>query len=157
MSNWWRSNQAIGLYLLLIIGALFGYIWLQPWTHRVMRDGFLLGMMPMLGVGLMLLCAAAMLFDPLRREQPEGLQDARLSDAWVPLVMLAGIALCFWAMSWLGFILAAPPFLLAFMLWFGLRPLRMALILAVVMPAVVFAFFTMLGVRLPRGILAGFF
>ena len=157
MSNWWRSNQAIGLYLLLIIGALFTYIWLQPWTHRVMRDGFLLGMMPMMGVGLMMLCAAAMVFDPLRREQPETLQDARISDAWLPVIMLAGIAICFWAMSRLGFILAAPPFLLAFMLWFGLRPVRMAIILAVIVPAVVFAFFTLLGVRLPRGILAGFF
>lgn len=157
MSNWWRSNQAIGLYLLVIIGALFAYIWWQPWAHRVMRDGFLLGMMPMMGVGLMLLCAAAMLVDPLRREIPETLHDARASDSWLPVVMLGGIALCFWAMSRLGFVLAAPPFLLVFMLWFGLRPVRLAIILAVVVPAVVYTFFTLLGVRLPRGILAGFF
>lgn len=157
MSNWWRSNQAIGLYLVLIIGALFAYIWFQPWTHRIMRDGFRLGMMPMIGLGLMMICAAAMLADPLRRETPDALQDARLSDAWLPVIMLGGIAVCFWAMSWLGFVLAAPPFLLAFMLWFGLRPVRLAVILAVVVPVVVFGFFTLLGVRLPRGVLAGFF
>ena len=157
MSNWWRSNQAIGLYLLVMIGALFVYIWLQPWAHRVMRDGFLLGALPMMGVALMLICAAAMLVDPLRRETPEALEDARISDAWLPIVMLAGVALCFWAMSRLGFLLAAPPFLLAFMLWFGVRPVRLALALAVVVPVVVYTFFTLLGVRLPRGILAGLF
>lgn len=110
MSIWWRSNQAIGLYLLLMFGALFAYIWMQPWAHRVMRDGFLLGMMPMLGIGLMSICALAMVFDPMRREQPEGLQGIRASDAWLPIVMLVGVAVCFWAMSWLGFILAASPF-----------------------------------------------
>lgn len=157
MSIWWRSNQAIGLYLLLMFGALFAYIWMQPWAHRVMRDGFLLGMMPMLGIGLMSICALAMVFDPMRREQPEGLQGIRASDAWLPIVMLVGVAVCFWAMSWLGFILAASPFLLVFMLWFGFRPVRLAFILAVVVPVIVFAFFTLLGVRLPRGVIAGFF
>lgn len=154
MAGWWRSNQAIGVYVLLLGGLLFAYIWLQPWTHRVMRDGFPLGLMPLIGVGAIMLCGLGMVVDPLRREVPETLRDASRSDVWLPPVMLAGIALCFWAMTWAGFVVAAVPFLFAFMLWFGLRPVRMAAILAVVVPAAVYAFFTALGVRLPRGVLA---
>ena len=156
MRDRFLSNRAIGVCLLILTGLLFLYIWHQPWTHRVTRDRFLLGMMPMIGAGFMMLCAAGMIFDPLRREVPETMQDARLSDLWLPPMMLAGVALCFWAMTRLGFLLATPPFLLAFMLWFGLRPLRLAAILAVTVPIVTWALFTLLGVRLPRGTLAGF-
>ena len=157
MQGWWRSNQALGLYILLIAGGLFLYIWAQPWTHRVMRDGFLLGLMPLIGVGFMAVCGLGMLFDPLRREVPDTLEGVGWGDVWVPPVMLLGTGLCFWAMARVGFVLAAPPFLLAAMLWFGVRPVWRAALMAVVVPAVVFAFFTMLGVRLPRGALAGFF
>jgi hypothetical protein len=157
MQGWWRSNQALGLYILLIAGGLFLYIWAQPWTHRVMRDGFLLGLMPLIGVGFMGLCGLGMLLDPLRREIPETLEDIGWNDVWVPPAMLIGTGLCFWAMTRVGFVLAAPPFLLAAMLWFGVRPLRLAVILSVAVPVAVFAFFTTLGVRLPRGLLAGLF
>lgn len=157
MAGWWRSNQAIGVYVVALAGLLFAYLWVQPWTHRVMRDGFLLGLMPLIGVGAMMLCGLGMIVDPLRREVPETLREAGRPDVWLPPVMLAGIALCFWAMTQVGFVIAAIPFLLAFMLWFGLQPLRMAVILAVLVPAAVYAFFTALGVRLPRGVLAAFF
>jgi hypothetical protein len=156
MRDRFLSNRAIGVYLLILTGLLFFYIWNQDWTHRVTRDRFLLGMMPMIGVAFMILCAAGMIFDPLRREVPDTLEDARLSDLWLPPLMLAGVALCFWAMTRLGFLLATPPFLLAFMLWFGLRPFRLAAILSVAVPIVTYALFTLLGVRLPRGMLAGF-
>lgn len=157
MQGWWRSNQALGLYVLLIAGGLFLYIWAQPWAHRIMRDGFMLGLMPLAGVGFMALCGLGMLIDPLRREVPETLQDVGWGDIWVPPVMLLGTAACFWAMTRIGFVLAGPPFLLAFMLWFGVRPFRLAAVLAVAVPVTVFAFFTMLGVRLPLGLLAGLF
>ena len=156
MGAWWRSNQALGLYILLIAGGLFLYIWAQPWTHRIMRDGFPLGLMPLIGVGFMLLCGLGMLLDPLRREVPDTLRDVGWGDVWVPPVMLLATAACFWAMARLGFVLAAPPFLLALMLWFGVRPWRLAIGLSVAVPVTVFAFFTLLGVRLPRGVLAGF-
>jgi hypothetical protein len=155
MRDRFLNNRAIGVYLLILTGLLFLYIWNQPWTHRVTRDRFLLGMMPMIGVGFMMLCAAGMILDPLRREVPQTLRDARVSDVWLPPLMLGGIALCFWAMTRLGFLLAAAPFLLVFMLWFGLRPVRLAAVLAVAVPIGTWALFTLLGVRLPRGILAG--
>jgi hypothetical protein len=155
MKDRFLSNRAIGTLLLILTGLLLVYIWNQDWTHRVTRDRFLLGMMPLIGVGFMMLCAAGMIFDPLRHEVPETLQEARLSDLWLPPLMLAGVALCFWAMTRLGFLLATPPFLLGFMLWFGLRPARLAAILAVAVPAATWALFTALGVRLPRGMLAG--
>ncbi len=155
MQGGWRSNQALGLYILLIVGGLFAYVWMQPWAHRTMRDGFLLGLMPMLGLGFMALCGLGMLLDPLRRDVPETLRDVGWSDVWVPPVMLLGTALCFWAMARLGFVLAGPPFLLAFMLWFGFRPVWLAAVLAVAVPLAVFVFFTLLGVRLPLGLLAG--
>jgi len=157
MSGWFRSNQAIGLYILLIAGGLFLYIWGQPWTHRIMRDGFMLGLMPLMGLGFMAICGLGMLVDPMRREVPDTLEQIGWGDVFVPPVMLLVTALCFWAMSHLGFVLAAVPFLVAMMLWFGMRQIRLTLVLSVAVPVVVFAFFTLLGVRLPRGVLATLF
>lgn len=131
MSRWSRSNQAIGLYLAVLTSGLFAYVWLSPWAHRVMRDGFLLGFFPFLGAGAMLLCALAMIVDPLRREIPEPMIDARWSDVYVPVAVVIGIVAYFSVMQRIGFLLATPVFLLAAMLWFGLRPLWLALSLAV--------------------------
>lgn len=157
MGGWLRSNQAIGVYILLIAGGLFLYIWAQPWTHRIMRDGFMLGVMPLMGVGFMAICGLGMLIDPMRREVPETLEDIGWGDVLVPPVMLLATALCFWAMSYVGFVLASVPFLLAMMVWFGVRRIGLLVTLAVAVPVAVFLFFTMLGVRLPRGALIAWF
>ncbi len=156
MSPWFRTNQAIGLYLVVLTGALFAYIWFSPWSSRVMRDGFQLGFFPLLGAGTMLLCAAVMLADPLRDEIPDPLRQGRISDAVLPVVMLMGIAAYFALMRGLGFLLVTPVFLLAYMLWLGLRPFRLAVVLALLVPVGTYVLFTLLGVRLPNGILPRF-
>jgi len=157
MSNWYRSNQAIGIYLAVALAGLFAYIWMSPWAHRQMRDGFMLGFFPMLGAASMLLFALAMVFDPLRREVTEDIADFGLRDLFLALVMLFGIAIYFAAMREIGFVLVTPVFMFVYMYWFGLRPMRLLLTLAVAIPLVTYLLFSLLGVRLPNGIVPPLF
>ncbi|MBM9593856.1 tripartite tricarboxylate transporter TctB family protein [Roseitranquillus sediminis] len=151
MTDFRRSNRFVGLVLLIGACLLFAYIWLSPWAHREMRDGFTLGFFPLIGAGAMVLCAAVMLFDPLRREVPDGLAGAEWSDAVLALAMLAGIAAYAVAMQAVGFLEATPIFTILYMLWMGFRPVRSAVLLGVLIPIGTFALFTILGVSLPLG------
>lgn len=153
MSNWYRTNQAVGVYLAILIGALILYLWNMPWVHRVMRDGFLLGFFPMLGAVAMFLFSAAMIVDPLRRETPEALERFRIGDVLLPLAMLLGIAAYFMLMMQIGFVLATPLFVFVYMVWFRVRPWRLLVGLSLVVPTTIYIAFSLLGVRLPHGIL----
>lgn len=157
MLSRFRSNQAIGLILSVMLALLFVYIWTRPWAHREMRDGFLLGFFPMLGVGAMLFCTLAMTFDPLRKEVPEELASYSLSDTAKALGMVIGVGIYFAIMRNIGFVLVTPVFLFIYMGWFGVRPWRTNLILAVCIPLATYLLFSVLGVRLPNGILPALF
>jgi hypothetical protein len=157
MSNWSRTNQAIGLFLSIALALLFAYIWFSPWAHRVMRDGFLLGFFPMLGVAAMLICALAMTVDPLRHEVHKDVAELRLIDMVQVVALLLGIGAYFSAMTTIGFILVTPVFLFVYMMWFRVRPVRLTVILSITIPAGVYILFSLLGVRLPNGILPALF
>jgi hypothetical protein len=153
MSKWYKTNQAVGVYLAILTGLLLAYLWSMPWVHRVMRDGFLLGFFPLLGAGAMFLFSAAMIFDPLRRETPEALERFRIGDVLLPLAMLLGIAAYFAVMVRIGFVLATPLFVFAYMAWLRVRPWRLLVVLSLVIPITIYVLFSLLGVRLPHGIL----
>lgn len=153
MSRWFRSNQAIGLYIAVIMAGLIAYIWMSPWAHREMRDGFLLGFFPLLGAGFVLFWALVTMADPLRNEVEADMETFSFVDILYVLFMLIGIGVYFRVMREVGFVLTTPVFLFVYMFWFGLRPVRTALILAVAIPVVTYLIFSGLGVRLPNGIL----
>lgn len=153
MSNWFRTNQAIGLYLGITFALLFAYIWLSPWAHREMRDGFLLGFFPMLGAAAMLISSLAMTIDPLRREVHDDVADLGWIDLALSLLLLVGIAVYFTVMTIIGFVLVTPVFIFIYMMWFGVRPFRLVTILSITIPIGVYILFSLLGVRLPNGIL----
>jgi hypothetical protein len=157
MSSWYRSNQAIGVVLSVLLAILLAYIWTRPWAHREMRDGFLLGFFPMLGVVAMLFCTLAMTIDPLRNEVPEEFEGYRLLDVATALAMVVGVGIYFAVMRQIGFVLVTPVFLFLYMAWFGVRPIRMNVILSVTIPIATYILFSVLGVRLPNGILPALF
>jgi hypothetical protein len=157
MSSWYRSNQAIGVVLSVLLAILLAYIWTRPWAHREMRDGFLLGFFPMLGVVAMLFCTLAMTIDPLRNEVPEEFEGYRLLDVATALAMVVGVGIYFAVMRQIGFVLVTPVFLFLYMAWFGVRPIRMNVILSFTIPIATYILFSVLGVRLPNGILPALF
>jgi hypothetical protein len=156
MSKWYRSNQAIGVYLCVALGLLLAYMLSTSWVFRETRDGFLLGFFPLLGVAGMLLCAFGLVIDPLRREIPEDLEDLALADVAKAIVMLIGIGVYFATMRDIGFLLVTPVFLFVYMFWFGLRPLKQTVLLAIAIPVGIYVLFSVIGVRLPNGILPAF-
>lgn len=157
MSKFYRSNQAIGVYLCIGLGLLLAYMLSTSWVFRETRDGFLLGFFPLLGVAGMLLCSFALIVDPLRGEIPEDLGDISWTETGQAIAMLIGIGVYFAAMREIGFLLTTPVFLFVYMFWFGLRPLKRTTLLALAIPVGIYVLFSVIGVRLPNGILPAFF
>ncbi|MFV0491160.1 MAG: tripartite tricarboxylate transporter TctB family protein [Pseudorhodobacter sp.] len=157
MTNLPRNNRAVGVVLFTASTALFIYLWLMPWTHREMRDGFILGFFPLLGAIALMVCAAVMVFDPLRHEVPEDLETTRWSDVGLAAIMLIGIGCYSMLMREWGFILVTPVFLILYMYWMGMRPLVLIVFYGIVLPIIIQILFGILGVSLPQGPLAGLF
>lgn len=157
MSSWYRSNQAIGVCLCIALGLLLAYMLSTSWVFRETRDGFLLGFFPLLGVAGMLLCAFGLVIDPLRREVPEDLEVLTWADVAKAILMLIGIGVYFATMRDIGFLLVTPVFLFVYMFWFGLRPIKQTALLAIAIPIGIYVLFSVIGVRLPNGILPAFF
>ncbi len=156
MSSFLRTNKMIGWVLLISASALCAYIWAQPWSHRVMRDGFLLGFFPLVGGVAMMLFGALMIIDPLRNQIPEELDDVRPRDWLTVLALIVGIGIYFAFMQKIGFILITPIFLGVYMYWMGVRPVRFVMILGVTIPIGIYVLFSLLGVKLPNGVLPAF-
>lgn len=151
MQHWLRTNQGVGAILLALMGLLTLFIWFSPWAHREMRDGFTLGFFPLLGAVAMLVCAAIMVVDNQRKEVPDDFQFGHLSDIPLTIAMLAATYVYFQVSHAIGFLLASPPFLLAFMLILGLRPWTIAAGVSVGMTIVIYIVFSLLGITLPQG------
>lgn len=157
MPNWFRTNQAIGIYLSIAFAILLAYLWFSPWAHRVMRDGFMLGLFPMFGAAAMLFCSIALIIDPLRREVHEDVADLAWLDLALAVILIAGVAVYFAIMTKIGFVLVTPVFIFVYMMWFGVRPVRLTALLAVTIPVGIYIMFSLLGVRLPNGMLPPLF
>jgi len=67
--NWLRSNQGVGFFLTVLLIALLAYLWLSPWVHRRLQDGFTLGFFPIFGVAMMILLTAIMTVDARHRRE----------------------------------------------------------------------------------------
>mgnify|MGYP006091108803 CR=1 FL=1 len=156
MSRFLRTNKMIGLVLLIAASALCAYIWVQPWAQRVMRDGFLLGFFPLVGCVSMMLFGAVMIVDPLRNQVPEELDDIRPRDWLTVPFLILGIGIYFAVMQRIGFILITPIFLMVYFYWLGLRPARLVGILGITIPIGIYLLFSLLGVKLPNGVLPAF-
>lgn len=151
MKHWIRTNQGMGATLFVLAAALFAYLWFQPWSGRVMRDGFTLGFFPLLGVGAIIACSLLLMVDGFRREVPEDFSNARLIDIPIIVGMVVAIFTYFHASRLTGFVIATPFYLFAFMFVLGTRPLHIAGLAAIGLTITIYVLFRLLGIDLPRG------
>lgn len=148
-AGWLKTNQAVGACIAAASAVLFIYIFSQEWAHRELRDGFRLGFTAMAAAAAILLCGLAMVFDSRRRVVEEDIAPLGGFD-W--LRVLAVLLLCgafFLGAIFSEFYLSAPVFVLILTYVFGVRPWWACAAAAVVITAVLYGLFDLIGAELP--------
>ena len=148
-SSWIRTNKGTATLLAGGFIALLLYLWLQEWTHRELRDGFMLGFFSLVGAGACLLCALVMIVDKQRNRVEEDMDTLGWLD-WVFCVVILALLYVFYVLAWsFGFALVAPFFLGAATYIFGARPWWIAAISGVVTTLAISIAFWGIGIDLP--------
>jgi hypothetical protein len=153
--EWVRSNQGVGFVLTVVLIAFLIYLEFRPWVHREVRDGFTLGFFPVLAVILLLIFSLVLVVDPHRKESTGDLNAFALKPFLGGVVIVGATWLYFTLMRRIGFLIITPIYLLFFIYFLGLRLWFVCAVSAVVMTFVVYAAFTVIGIKLPPGILEG--
>ncbi len=147
--GWLRTNQGVATLLGAATVALLIYLWMQEWTHRELRDGFLLGFFSLVGAGACLLCCLVMIVDRFKRDVEEDMDTVRGLD-WLLAIVLLLILYVFYEAAWAaGFVIAAPVFLTAAAFIFGARPWWTALAAGVGTTIGIAVAFWAIGIELP--------
>ncbi len=145
------SNRAFAICLAVLLAALLVYLLTSPETFRELRDGFYLGIIPVLTVAGMLVCAITMVFDGKRGEPFHASDDYRLTLPIVGLAIgaLLSIYVFYRAILFIGFPLASLLYLAGLMFALGVRAPAVIAIASASMTALVYAAFSLLGFALP--------
>ncbi len=149
-----KSNQAIGVILSLVVIAHLIHLFLSPWVYRKVFDGFYLGFFPIACGALLLLLSLILTFDSHRKEKPANLMTLTIKSFLTVILILGGCWVYFMVMREIGFLIITPIFLLLFMYTLGLKSWRKCIAGAVVTTAIVYVIFSLLGLKLPAGILS---
>ena len=73
-ASWWKTNQGAGAVMTFLFALLLLYVIFFTDAFRPLRDGFLLGLFPMMTAAMCVAFAALMLVDRLRKK---GVRDFR--------------------------------------------------------------------------------
>ncbi|MDI7261194.1 MAG: tripartite tricarboxylate transporter TctB family protein [Thermodesulfobacteriota bacterium] len=154
LRQWLKSNQGIGVMVSLFFLAFLVYLLLSPWVYTKLGDGFRLGFFPILSVVLILLPSLILIFDSHRKETPADLKILSFKSFLVVLLLLAGCLFYFVIMNKIGFLIITPFFLFFSIYALGLKSWWKGIIVAVVMTVIVYTMLSLLGLKLPAGILS---
>ena len=154
--RWLKTNQGVGAFLSLLLIAFLIKLQFTEWVHVELRDGFTLGFFPRLGVGLMLLFTAAMMFDAYKKKKVEELDVINGKSTFVGAMVLMGSYIYFVLMESIGFILVTPFFMWAFISLMGVPSLKYSVVSSLAVTVFVYALFTLLGITLPLGVLENY-
>lgn len=151
MSSVWRSNRGVALVLMVLVLGVGLYIWQSDWAHRMLRDGFRLGGFPMIGVALMAICTALLIFDRRARLIEPEIASVTLLSVVVVLGGL-GLLLVVFELYWfVGFAPSVTLFVAGVALALGFRPVWVALATGAGTALALSAIAYLLGVQLPHG------
>jgi hypothetical protein len=147
--GWIRTNQGTAAMMAGGFIVLLIYLWLQEWTHRDLRDGFMLGFFCLIGAGTCLFCALVMMIDSQRRRVEEDMDTLGWID-WALTVVILVLLYVFYELAWtFGFALIAPFFLGAATYIFGARPWWTAALSGVLTTVAISVAFWAIGIDLP--------
>lgn len=129
--------------------ALLVYLLSSDWVYQELRDGFWLGFFPVAAAVAMLTSTVTMICDRHRHVVDEDAARAGWLDG---LVIVVVVVACFvyFQLAWtLDFLLVSPVFLTAGIYVLGGRPIPSVIASALVMTAVVYVLFRLIGIELP--------
>ncbi len=148
-SSWLRSNQGTAAVMAAGCIALLIYLWMQEWTHRELRDGFMLGFFTLVGAGACLLCSLVMMVDQYKRYVEDDMETTGWMD-WALAVVILLVLYVFYELAWTyGFVLVAPVFLAAATYIFGAWPWWTAIISSIATTLGISIAFWAIGIDLP--------
>lgn len=151
-SGWIKTNRGVAACIAGVAIALLIYLSLSEWAYRVLRDGFRLGFFTTVSVVAMLLCAVIMIFDRRRHETDEDMAQATWRD-WLVAAVAMATCYIYFLLAWnIDFLLVTPVFMAGGTYALGVRPIRSAIIAGIVITAVVYGIFHVLGVDIPTEI-----
>ena len=150
-ASWWKTNQGAGAVMTFLFALLLLHVIFFTDAFRPLRDGFLLGLFPMMTAAMCVAFAALMLVDRLRKKVIA--EYARLDWKFVGFVVgaIAWSGVFFWFLIKIGFVVTAPIFMFGLIYSLGLRPARTAFLAGLAISTTVFAIFWIIGARLPIG------
>jgi hypothetical protein len=151
--HWLRTNQGVSVILTLVFAGYLAHLLSADWVYERMRDGFALGFFPLVGLAFMMACTLIMAVDGHRRQVDEDMGGTGLKEVALCFCLVVGSYAFIELTIRLGFLVACPVFLFVLIYLFGARPLRSAVIAAIVITVVLYGVLTVLGVRLPVGVL----
>lgn len=150
--DWIKTNQGVACCIAGVAVALLVYLGFSEWALRELRDGFRLGFFTAVAAFAILVCALTMIIDRHRHQTDPEMTQTRWID-WV--VAASAMALCYlyFELAWrLDYILVTPIFLTGATYVLGVRPLRSAIIASVVITAIIYGLFRLIGIELPTHI-----
>lgn len=148
-SSWLRSNQGTAAVMAAGCVALLIYLWMQEWTHRELRDGFMLGFFTLVSASACLLCSLVMMVDKYKRYVEEDMETTTWMD-WALAVVILLLLYVFYQVAWTyGFALVAPIFLAVTTYIFGARPWWTAIVSGALTTLGISIAFWAIGIDLP--------
>lgn len=148
----WRTNRVAALGFSVVLLPLLIYLLADPATFQRLRDGFFLGIIPLLTVLGMLASAISMMFDR-RRTEPFHTTCDEERPTWFRLFLaiaaLVSMYVYYRLMLLIGFPVATLLYVVALMMTMGARNPVILAGTAVFVTAFVLFVFTLLGFDLP--------
>ena len=149
MGRWLKSNQGIGVIMTFLFTLLLIYIQISPWAHRKLRDGFTLGFFPAVAVILLVVFSLILIFDSRRKQVPDRIETLSFKYFMSPAAAVIFCLIYFRAMITIGFLITTPLFLISSMYVLGIKSLRSLITSSLLMTAIVYTTFRIMGIKLP--------
>lgn len=148
----WRTNRVAAVGFLVLLLPLMTYLLFDPDTFRKLRDGFYLGIIPLLTVSGILACSVSLMFDQYRKD-PFHKADYENRPTWFRVLLAVGALVSMYVyyhlMLSIGFPVATVAYVAALMMVMGVRNASVIAATAIFVTGFVIVVFTLLGFSLP--------
>ena len=149
------TNRVIGGICTAVFLLLLIYIYNAEWSERIARDNISAGLFPKWTLFSAILFSIGMIFNKHRKDVPIQLKDFNHKTLIISLLGLFICGLYFFALLYLGFIIATFLFTALSTFFLGPKSWKTSILLALIITFLTYGFFYLLQVDLPSGELLG--